>query len=121
MDHKGRRLTIWDEDGRELVCIPVEEEHYIKESRNGMYCKVMSTDGDKGFSHVYFDDVPFSTSPHRKAATFFFQKGIWWRSFVHIKGWSFNFTPPKSVLLKKELTVLAARMLEINRELDYLK
>ena len=116
-----KRLTIWDEQGRELVCSPVEPDHPLLDTREGFRCKIMTTDGDRGHSHVYYDQRPFTVSGHgRGRASIFYQNSTWWRSHVHLKGWSFNFTPPRKRVLEQELTALAARILVVNNELNSL-
>jgi hypothetical protein len=117
----ARTLSIWLEDGRGSVCHPVDEDSYFNKSRTGLRCKVVTTDGDKGFSHVYYDGGTFNNGCERGTASVFYQKGVWWKSYIHIKGWSFTFTPPRAKVLKQELTVLATRILEINKELDTLR
>lgn len=115
-----KRLSIWDKDGRELVCCPVDEDHVIRDSRMGFRSKVVTTDGEHGYSHIYYDGTPFHAGRERSRACIFYQKNTWWRSHIHIKGWIISFTPPRERILKSELTVLAARILEINQELTTL-
>lgn len=116
----NRTLTIWDEEGRELVCYPLDADHHARQTRIGLTCKVMKTDGDKGFSHVYYDNDPFCKGAHLGPASIFYQNGSWWRSFVHLKGWEFSFNPPRKQVLQQELSVLAARIIAINREIEEL-
>jgi len=90
----GQRLTIWTKDGREVVCVPLDHDHPLRTSREGFRCKVMTTDGERGHSHVYYDRKPFQQGNKVGSATIFYQRNAWWISFVPLKGWNFSFTPP---------------------------
>ena len=116
-----KRIVIYLKDGREIVCCPLSDSHALTTTREGFRCKVMTTDGDKGHSHVYYDGQCFNSGRERGRATIFYQKGTWWQSHVHLKGWSFSFIPPRKKILEQELTVLASRILDINQELNTLR